>query len=277
MCHPSVKGGGGAAAMTVEIFKRILKENNIPNNVCLMSDSGWECDATEMDGLYYHRKTNTIVFTQGCGKTEYEHSREWEILYRPELLKIKNLEIYPISSPGNYGFTLTEKLKKAIREAGDFEAYYGIHETEEAYEQIDLDRPLFYCIKRNGRFVGYIGFHGDDNTLEPEIYILKQYRNKGYGTTALSGLIEIAFGEGLLKKEKGKNDETICPLKLVSTVRAENVYSRKMMETCGFIEKENTAVEFMAFLGEDGILGTDLVEVREYILTREDYPRRRKL
>lgn len=66
--------------MTVDIFKRILKENNIPDDVRLMSDSGWECDATEMDGVYYHRKTNTIVFTQGYGNHEYENSGEWEIM-----------------------------------------------------------------------------------------------------------------------------------------------------------------------------------------------------
>ena len=127
----------------------------------------------------------------------------------------------------------------------------------------------------NGRFIGYIGFHGDDNTLEPEIYILKQYRNKGYGTTVLGGLTGIAFGEGLLKKEKGENNETICPLKLVSTVRPESTYSGKMMENCGFIE--NKAVGFLALLGKEGISDTGLIEVREYILTREDYLSRRKL
>ncbi len=68
--------------MTMEILEQVIKENNIPHNVHFMSDSGWECDPTEMDGIFYNRKSNTIVFTQGsCSDRKYEHSEEWEILY----------------------------------------------------------------------------------------------------------------------------------------------------------------------------------------------------
>ena len=31
--------------MTFDILQKIIKENNIPSNVHLTSDSGWECDA----------------------------------------------------------------------------------------------------------------------------------------------------------------------------------------------------------------------------------------
>lgn len=50
--------------MDFKTFKRIIEDNNIPDDVHLMSDSGWECDATEMDGVYYNRSLNLIVFTQ---------------------------------------------------------------------------------------------------------------------------------------------------------------------------------------------------------------------
>lgn len=50
--------------MTFDILQKIIKDNNIPSNVHLMSDSGWECDATEMDGVYYNESKNEIVFTQ---------------------------------------------------------------------------------------------------------------------------------------------------------------------------------------------------------------------
>lgn len=50
--------------MTMELLEQILKDNNIPKDVHLMSDSGWECDPTEMDGIFYNRQSNTIVFTQ---------------------------------------------------------------------------------------------------------------------------------------------------------------------------------------------------------------------
>lgn len=50
--------------MTVKLLKEIFTKYNIPEDVVLMSDSMWECDATEMDGVYYNQKTKTIVFTQ---------------------------------------------------------------------------------------------------------------------------------------------------------------------------------------------------------------------
>ena len=51
----------------VELMK-LLSENNIPVDVHFMSDSGWECGPTEMDGVYYNKVDNLIVFTQGLGK-----------------------------------------------------------------------------------------------------------------------------------------------------------------------------------------------------------------
>ena len=50
--------------MTFDILQKIIKKNNIPRNVHLTSDSGWECNATEMDGIYYNQSINEIVFTQ---------------------------------------------------------------------------------------------------------------------------------------------------------------------------------------------------------------------
>ena len=69
--------------MTMEILERILKDNNIPKDVHFMSDSGWECDPTEMDGVFYNKLSNTIVFTQGGRHADwkYEKSEEWERLY----------------------------------------------------------------------------------------------------------------------------------------------------------------------------------------------------
>ena len=41
--------------MTVCELINIFKQNNIPNDAILMSDSGWECFATDMDGVYYNK------------------------------------------------------------------------------------------------------------------------------------------------------------------------------------------------------------------------------
>ena len=61
--------------MTMELLERIMEENNIPKDVHFMNDSGWECDPTEMNGVFYNRQSNTIIFTQsGTSDREYEAS-----------------------------------------------------------------------------------------------------------------------------------------------------------------------------------------------------------
>ncbi len=259
--------------MTMELLKRIIEENNIPTDVHFMSDSGWECDPTEMNGVYYNIQSNTIVFTQGLGSDrEYEQSDEWEILYYPELIKIQELEIYPASSWMSHG--LNEEFKRALKEAGDFEQYYGIKETEDKYDEIDLQRTLFYSIKRNGMFIGYIGFHGEDTALEPEIYIFKQYRNKGYGTRVLKRFVNMAFTDGLMRVSRDKAEkETVFPEKLVSTVRVENEFSKKMMLACDFCESKKAAAEFILFLDDEGS-GDGFTEVNEFEITKEEYVKR---
>ena len=267
--------------MTMDILYRIIEENNIPRDVHFMSDSGWEGGPTEMDGVFYHRESNTIVFTQGgCSEQGYDQAEEWEILYMPELIKIEGLEVYPVSNAMSSG--VTEVFKKELKAAGDFESYYGIRETEDAYKEIDLQRPLFYCIKIKGNFIGYIGFNGDENVLEPEIYIFENYRHKGYGSHVLKRFINIAFQEGLVKTWREENQgntspryiwkrERVFPTKLVSTVRVENTYSCRMMKACGFDENEDVATEFVAFIEETNDFDAGLIEVREYYFTKEQY------
>lgn len=50
--------------MTFEKLKELIEKHNIPSNVKLLSDSGWECYETEMNGVFYNEKENHIVFTQ---------------------------------------------------------------------------------------------------------------------------------------------------------------------------------------------------------------------
>ena len=57
--------------MTVKQLNEILKEHNVPEDAQLMSDSGWECDPTEMDAVWYEPMHNTVIFTQG-GKYEVD-------------------------------------------------------------------------------------------------------------------------------------------------------------------------------------------------------------
>ena len=67
--------------MTFELLQRIIDENNIPHDVTLRSNSGWECDATEMDGIWYHRQDNIIHFTQSGYPNTDEQINGFELLY----------------------------------------------------------------------------------------------------------------------------------------------------------------------------------------------------
>lgn len=56
--------------MTFERLNNLIIKYNIPKNVHLLSDSGWECNETEMRGVYYNKKQNVIIFTQEISKYE---------------------------------------------------------------------------------------------------------------------------------------------------------------------------------------------------------------
>ena len=62
--------------MTFELLKKIIEKNNVPESVHLMSDSGWECDPTEMDGVYYNASDNIIVFGQYVGHHDRDRENE---------------------------------------------------------------------------------------------------------------------------------------------------------------------------------------------------------
>ena len=41
--------------MKLNKLLELINKHNINDNVLLRSDSGWECGATDMDGVYYNR------------------------------------------------------------------------------------------------------------------------------------------------------------------------------------------------------------------------------
>ena len=67
--------------MKLNKLLELINKHNIHDNVLLRSDSGWECDATDMDGEYYNRKLNVIVFTQYISENDsYFNELDWEML-----------------------------------------------------------------------------------------------------------------------------------------------------------------------------------------------------
>ena len=67
--------------MKLNKLLELIDKHNIPDDVLLRSDIGCECDATDMDGVYYNRKLNVIVFTQYISENDsYFNESDWEIL-----------------------------------------------------------------------------------------------------------------------------------------------------------------------------------------------------
>jgi len=66
--------------MTLDKLKVLCAKYRIPSSVKLLSDSGWECSETEMDGVYYSRDKNVIIFTQGGPLYENDNYGELERL-----------------------------------------------------------------------------------------------------------------------------------------------------------------------------------------------------
>ena len=61
----------------------IFINNQIDKNAVIMTDSGWECDETEVNMVYYNAKTNVVMLTRKYGNYEtYEDSDDWKLLIR---------------------------------------------------------------------------------------------------------------------------------------------------------------------------------------------------
>lgn len=68
--------------MTFGKLKELIVKHNIPTDVRLLSDSGWECDETEMDGVFYNEKENHIIFTQSfdLANNKYIENKDYKEL-----------------------------------------------------------------------------------------------------------------------------------------------------------------------------------------------------
>ena len=53
----------------------IFINNQIDNDAVIMTDSGWECDETEVNMVYYNAKTNVVIFCMAS-------CREWSRYFK---------------------------------------------------------------------------------------------------------------------------------------------------------------------------------------------------
>lgn len=64
-------------------LKEIIDDNSIPYDVELLSDSGWECNETEIGSIYYNKEDNTIVLKQAIfndKEAEY-NNKKYNLIY----------------------------------------------------------------------------------------------------------------------------------------------------------------------------------------------------
>lgn len=64
--------------------------NKVDLHTTIMTDSGWECDETEVDTIYYNPKTKVLMLTRKNGNAayKYENCDDWKLLWKhPDILE----------------------------------------------------------------------------------------------------------------------------------------------------------------------------------------------
>lgn len=55
----------------------------LPGNATVVSNSGWECDPTDIGGIYYCKETNEIHLTQGGNyENDYGYNTRNSLIYK---------------------------------------------------------------------------------------------------------------------------------------------------------------------------------------------------
>ena len=78
--------------MTYGELKTVFEENEIPLDTELYSDSGWECDPTFVDGIYYSEEKKAAVFVQ-------DEPEDWEVWKGNDPRKTDFVRIYIRNDP----------------------------------------------------------------------------------------------------------------------------------------------------------------------------------
>ena len=77
-------------SVTYKFLKKIFEKYNIREDCKLMSDSGWECDPTDLGDILYSYEDNTMIFLQP-GSLKYENDESLNRKY-PGYTKIYSFE-----------------------------------------------------------------------------------------------------------------------------------------------------------------------------------------
>lgn len=107
------------------------------------------------------------------------------------IIKTKRLTLLPMTD---------EEIKDIILKTTDEELKSAYKEMLEGCEK-DVENRIWYapwkmCLKKEGTYIGDLGFKGPEkkNAVEIGYGILKEYEGNGYTTEAVKALTEWAFG-----------------------------------------------------------------------------------
>ncbi|MFJ5788661.1 GNAT family N-acetyltransferase [Lysinibacillus sp. NPDC093197] len=111
---------------------------------------------------------------------------------------------------------------------------------------------LAIILKETGEFIGFCNTGPKEELSEPNQEIAyamsKHFRNRGYTTKAVKGLLHFLFEQTNIEQ-------------LNAIVQPRNVSSLKVIEKCGFVFKENIEIDALIY--------------RHYILHIEDWKNRK--
>lgn len=97
---------------------------------------------------------------------------------------------------------------------------------------------LGIILKETGEFIGFCNTGIKEELYEPNREIAyamsKHYRNRGYTTQAVQGLIQFLFEQTNVEQ-------------LNTIVQPQNVSSTKVIEKCGFLFKENIKIDELVY------------------------------
>lgn len=107
--------------MEVREFLNALKEYNIPEDVEIFSDSGWECDATGIEAIYYNKEKNFIILVQSSNAMPKYHVGEYLIYADKKIIDddftfVSKCNGITILVPNNklYGFSDWKEIGYAV-------------------------------------------------------------------------------------------------------------------------------------------------------------------
>lgn len=115
--------------MVIKDFLEVLKKYNIPEDVKILSDSGWECGATDIEAIYYNKEKNFIVLVQSSNAMPRYHIGEYLIYANKKIIDddftfvpeynsimtfVPNDELYGFSNWEEIGYAVLDENNQVV-------------------------------------------------------------------------------------------------------------------------------------------------------------------